>query len=209
MSYTRIAAVVGLSEAAVRSRVQRLIEGNVVQIVGVTDPLRLGFRRQAMVGVKTEGDIEAIADTLAAIPEVDYVVFVSGSYDLHLRDRVRERRASPVDPQRQDPERSPEFAPPRPTPICDCTSRRTPGGHVDGRDCTLLTVGVPREVKTEEHRVAITPDGVAEMTHRAVPVLIEHDAGVDSGISDDDYRAAGAEIVARRGGGVGTRRDSC
>ena len=53
-----------------------------VQIVGVTDPLRLGFRRQAMVGVKTEGDIEAVADTLAAIPEVDYVVFVSGSYDL-------------------------------------------------------------------------------------------------------------------------------
>jgi Lrp/AsnC family transcriptional regulator for asnA, asnC and gidA len=82
ISYTRIAASVGLSEAAVRTRVQRLIEGNVVQIVGVTDPLRLGFRRQAMVGVKTEGDIEAVADTLAAIPEVDYVVFVSGSYDL-------------------------------------------------------------------------------------------------------------------------------
>ena len=81
-SYTGIAAAVGLSEAAVRTRVQRLIEGNVVQIVGVTDPLRLGFRRQAMVGVKTEGDIEAVADTLAAIPEVDYVVFVSGSYDL-------------------------------------------------------------------------------------------------------------------------------
>jgi Lrp/AsnC family transcriptional regulator for asnA, asnC and gidA len=82
LSYTRIAAAVGLSEAAVRTRVQRLIEGNVVQIVGVTDPLRLGFRRQAMVGVKTEGDIEAVADTLASIPEVDYVVFVSGSYDL-------------------------------------------------------------------------------------------------------------------------------
>jgi Lrp/AsnC family transcriptional regulator for asnA, asnC and gidA len=82
MSYTRIARAVGLSEAAVRSRVQRLIDENVVQIVGVTDPLRLGFRRQAMVGVKTEGDISTIADTLAAIPEVDYVVFVSGSYDL-------------------------------------------------------------------------------------------------------------------------------
>ncbi|MDZ4825255.1 MAG: alanine dehydrogenase [Actinomycetota bacterium] len=58
-----------------------------------------------------------------------------------------------------------------------------------------LTVGVPRETKTEEHRVAITPDGVAEMTHRGVEVLIEHDAGVDSGIGNDDYRAAGAEIV--------------
>jgi Lrp/AsnC family transcriptional regulator, regulator for asnA, asnC and gidA len=82
LSYTRIAAAVGLSEAAVRTRVQRLITDNVVQVVGVTDPLRLGFRRQAMVGVKTEGDIETVADTLAAIPEIDYVVFVSGSYDL-------------------------------------------------------------------------------------------------------------------------------
>ena len=65
-----------------RQRVQRLIEGNVVQIVAVTDPLTLGFRRQAMIGVKTEGDIRDVADTLAAIPEVDYVVVVAGSFDL-------------------------------------------------------------------------------------------------------------------------------
>jgi alanine dehydrogenase len=58
-----------------------------------------------------------------------------------------------------------------------------------------LVVGVPREVKTDEHRVAITPDGVLEMRHRDVPVLIEAGAGSDSGISDDDYRGAGAEIV--------------
>jgi Lrp/AsnC family transcriptional regulator, regulator for asnA, asnC and gidA len=80
--YTRLAATVGLSEAAVRQRVQRLIDDNVVQIVAVTDPLRLGFRRQAMVGVRTDGDIRAVADTLAAIPEIDYVVFTSGSFDL-------------------------------------------------------------------------------------------------------------------------------
>ena len=59
-----------------------------------------------------------------------------------------------------------------------------------------LVVGVPREVKTDEHRVAITPDGVLEMTHRNVPVVIESGAGSDSGISDDDYRGAGAEILA-------------
>lgn len=82
MPYTRIGEIVGLSEAAVRQRVQRLVDSRVVQIVGVTDPLRLGFHRQAMIGVRTEGDITAIADTLAAIPEVDYVVFTSGSYDL-------------------------------------------------------------------------------------------------------------------------------
>jgi len=59
-----------------------------------------------------------------------------------------------------------------------------------------LVVGVPREVKTDEHRVAMTPDGVLEMRHHDVSVLVEHDAGAGSGISDDDYRAAGAEIVA-------------
>jgi alanine dehydrogenase len=58
-----------------------------------------------------------------------------------------------------------------------------------------LVVGVPREVKPDEHRVAITPDGVLEMRHHGVQVLVERDAGADSGIGDDDYRAAGAEIV--------------
>jgi Lrp/AsnC family transcriptional regulator for asnA, asnC and gidA len=82
MPYTRLAAAVGLSEAAVRQRVQHLIVNNVVQIVAVTDPLRLGFTRQAMVGVRTDGDIRAVADTLATIDEIDYVVFTSGSFDL-------------------------------------------------------------------------------------------------------------------------------
>jgi Lrp/AsnC family transcriptional regulator for asnA, asnC and gidA len=82
MPYTRLAAAVGLSEAAVRQRVQHLIDDNVVQIVAVTDPLRLGFSRQAMVGVRTEGDIRTVADTLSAIVEIDYVVFTSGSFDL-------------------------------------------------------------------------------------------------------------------------------
>ena len=62
---------------------------------------------------------------------------------------------------------------------------------------TVLDVGVPREVKTDEHRVAVTPDGVSEMHHRGVQVLVERDAGRDSGIRDDDYRAAGARIVER------------
>jgi Lrp/AsnC family transcriptional regulator for asnA, asnC and gidA len=82
LPYTRLAVQVGLSEAAVRQRVQRLIENKVVQIVAVTDPLTLGFRRQAMVGVKIEGDTIAVADALAQIPEVDYVVCTSGSFDL-------------------------------------------------------------------------------------------------------------------------------
>lgn len=60
---------------------------------------------------------------------------------------------------------------------------------------TALVVGVPREVKPEEHRVAITPDGVRELLHAGATVLIEHDAGADSSIPDEDYRRAGATIV--------------
>ena len=82
LPYTRLASEVGLSEAAVRQRVQRLIESGVTQIVAVTDPMTLGFRRMAMVGLRVEGDLRPVADAIAAIPEVDYVVIVSGSFDL-------------------------------------------------------------------------------------------------------------------------------
>ncbi|MCX7621511.1 MAG: alanine dehydrogenase, partial [Acidimicrobiales bacterium] len=60
----------------------------------------------------------------------------------------------------------------------------------------MLTVGVPREIKSDEHRVAITPEGVRELRHRGVTVLVELGAGEDSSISDEDYAAAGAELVA-------------
>ena len=81
-SYAAIGKVVGLSEAAVRQRVQRLIEGGVMQVVAVTDPLELGFARQAMVGVRVQGPLESVAEALAALDEVDYVVITAGSYDL-------------------------------------------------------------------------------------------------------------------------------
>lgn len=81
-SYAAIGKVVGLSEAAVRQRVQRLIESGVMQVVAVTDPLELGFARQAMVGIKVTGPLEPIADAVAALDEVDYVVVTAGSYDL-------------------------------------------------------------------------------------------------------------------------------
>jgi Lrp/AsnC family transcriptional regulator, regulator for asnA, asnC and gidA len=82
LPYTKLGAAVGLSEAAVRQRVQRLVESGFVQIVAVTDPLTLGFRREAMIGLKIEGDLRGVADTIASIPEVSYVVVVSGSFDL-------------------------------------------------------------------------------------------------------------------------------
>src|SRR6266542_3414491 len=66
-SYAAIGKAVGLSEAAVRQRVQRLLEAGVMQIVAVTDPLTLGFHRQTMIGVKCEGDPERVGDLLPEI----------------------------------------------------------------------------------------------------------------------------------------------
>jgi Lrp/AsnC family transcriptional regulator for asnA, asnC and gidA len=81
-SYADIGKHVGLSEAAVRQRVQRLTETGVMQIVAVTDPMQLGFYRQAMIGMRVSGDVREIADRLAALPSVDYVVLTAGTFDL-------------------------------------------------------------------------------------------------------------------------------
>ena len=83
-SYAAIGKAVGLSEAAVRQRVQRLQDAGVMQIVAVTDPLTLGFRRQAMIRLKSDGDLEKVADDLASMAEIDYVVITAGSFDLLL-----------------------------------------------------------------------------------------------------------------------------
>ena len=81
-SYAAIGKAVGLSEAAVRQRVQRLQDTGVMQIVAVTDPLMLGFKRQAMIAIKTDGDLEKVADQLAGMEEIDYVVVSAGSFDV-------------------------------------------------------------------------------------------------------------------------------
>ncbi|WP_432523051.1 Lrp/AsnC family transcriptional regulator [Kineococcus sp. SYSU DK006] len=82
MSYAAIGKAVGLSEAAVRQRVQRLLDSGVMQIVAVTDPLQIGFSRQAMIGIRAEGDTRVVADRLAELPEIDYVVVTAGSFDV-------------------------------------------------------------------------------------------------------------------------------
>ncbi|GAA1083861.1 Lrp/AsnC family transcriptional regulator [Nocardiopsis exhalans] len=82
LSYAAIGKIVGLSEAAVRQRVQRLLESGLVQVVGVTDPMTLGFNRQAMIGVRTNGDLNAAADAVSELDGVEYVVITAGSFDL-------------------------------------------------------------------------------------------------------------------------------
>jgi Lrp/AsnC family transcriptional regulator, regulator for asnA, asnC and gidA len=79
--FTRLGTAVGLSEAATRQRVQRLIEGGAVQIVAVTNPLALGRRRMAMIGVRTAGPIGEVAETLRTMDDVEYLVITAGAYD--------------------------------------------------------------------------------------------------------------------------------
>lgn len=102
ISYAAIAKAVGLSEAAARARVQKLLDSEIMQIVAVTDPTQVGFTRQAMVGIRTEGDLTKVGDRIAQVPEVDYVVTTAGSFDLlvevvceddpHLLDVIRQVR---------------------------------------------------------------------------------------------------------------------
>ena len=81
-SYADLSELVGLSPAATRLRVQRLLDAGVVQVVGVTDPLALGYPVMAALGVGVERNVRDVADRIAAIDGVIYVVFTSGSFDL-------------------------------------------------------------------------------------------------------------------------------
>ncbi|MET1156539.1 AsnC family transcriptional regulator [Arthrobacter sp.] len=81
-SYAAIGKAIGLSEAAVRQRVQKLIDSGIVQIVAVTNPLQLGFARQAMLGIKTAADLLEVSDKIAALDQVDYCLVTAGSFDI-------------------------------------------------------------------------------------------------------------------------------
>ncbi|MBB2892368.1 Lrp/AsnC family transcriptional regulator [Flexivirga oryzae] len=81
-AYSAIARDIGLSEAAVRQRVQRLLDSEVLQIVAVTDPAQVGFDRQAMIGISVRGDLTPVQDALSKLPEVAYVVLTAGRFDL-------------------------------------------------------------------------------------------------------------------------------
>lgn len=81
-AYATIGKAVGLSEAAVRQRVQRLSENGVIQIVAVSDPLQVGLLKQALIAINVDGPVQPVADALAAIPETDYLVICAGRYDL-------------------------------------------------------------------------------------------------------------------------------
>jgi Lrp/AsnC family transcriptional regulator for asnA, asnC and gidA len=81
--YSRIAAELGVSESVVRYRAQRLEQAGVLQVVGIADPLRIGFDRMALIGVKVRpGALDAVCEAVTAIPETSYVAAIAGSYDM-------------------------------------------------------------------------------------------------------------------------------
>lgn len=94
--YSTIGKSVGLSEAAVRQRVQKLSDAGVIQIVAVTDPMQVGLFRQAMIAINVEGPLEPVADALAELEEIDYVVVCAGRFDI-LCEVICEDDASLLD----------------------------------------------------------------------------------------------------------------
>ena len=82
VSYADLGPIVGLSPAAVRQRVQRILDSGVVEVVGVTDPQALGYPVMAMLGIQVDGDVVKIADEIGAIDRVIYIVMSAGSFDL-------------------------------------------------------------------------------------------------------------------------------
>lgn len=82
MPYSRLGAAVGLSEAAARQRVRRLLHDGVIQVVAVTDPLKVGKKRVALLGLRVSGPTATVAEALRELDEVAYLVVTAGSFDL-------------------------------------------------------------------------------------------------------------------------------
>jgi len=91
-SFRRIAADLGVSEATVRARYGRLCDQSILQVTGVTNPLGLGFDASAMVGIRTTGPPEVVADELSHWEEADYVVVTTGRFDLLVEVVCADRR---------------------------------------------------------------------------------------------------------------------
>lgn len=91
--FRRIAATLGVSEATVRARYARLCSDHILQVTGITNPLGLGFEAQAMVGIRTAGPPEKVADEISQWAEADYVVVIAGRFDLLVELVCTDRRA--------------------------------------------------------------------------------------------------------------------
>ena len=91
--FRRIAAALGVSEATIRARYSRLCDDNILQVTGVTNPLGLGFEAQAMVGIRTTGPPDRVAEEVARWEEAAYVVVTAGQFDVLVELVCADRRA--------------------------------------------------------------------------------------------------------------------
>ena len=91
-SFRAIAGRLGVSEATVRARYARLCDDDILQVVGVTNPLGLGFDAMAMVGIRTAGAPEPVADEISKWEEAGYVVVTAGQYDILVELVCSDRR---------------------------------------------------------------------------------------------------------------------
>ena len=91
-AFRAVASRVGVAEATVRSRYARLVEDGILQVTGVTNPLGLGFEAMAMLGLKTTGNPEPVADTLSGWEETSYVVVTAGRFDVLVEVICTDRR---------------------------------------------------------------------------------------------------------------------
>jgi Lrp/AsnC family transcriptional regulator for asnA, asnC and gidA len=91
-SFRRIAVALGVSEATIRARYRRLCDDNILQVTGVTNPLGLGFEAQAMVGIRTSGPPEQVADEISRWDEAAYVVVTAGQFDVLVEILCHDRR---------------------------------------------------------------------------------------------------------------------
>ncbi len=91
-SFRRIAERAGVAEATVRAHYGRLVEDEILQVTGVTNPLGLGFDAQALVGVRTAGPPDPIADSIASWAEASYVVIAAGRFDILVELVCEDRR---------------------------------------------------------------------------------------------------------------------
>jgi len=90
--YTEIAQALGVSEGTVRNRVSRLIEEQILHVVGMVDPHNLGMDSPALIGVTLQpGDWDPAIDSIAHFEEVSYLVLVSGEFDLLVEVMCRDR----------------------------------------------------------------------------------------------------------------------
>ena len=82
MAYSTLGRLIGLSDAATRQRVRRLCTRGVIDIVAVTDPVKIGLGYQALLGITITDDARKLAAEIGAMDDAVYVVMTAGRYDL-------------------------------------------------------------------------------------------------------------------------------